>query len=56
LEKKGAEITYLPVNKRGLIDLHELESAIKPTTILIAVMYANNEIGTIMPIAEIGAF
>jgi cysteine desulfurase len=55
LEKKGAEITYLPVNKGGLIDLHELESAIKPTTILIAVMYANNEIGTIMPIAEIGA-
>jgi cysteine desulfurase len=55
LEKKGAEITYLPVNKGGLIDLHEMESAIKPNTILIAVMYANNEIGTIMPIAEIGA-
>jgi cysteine desulfurase len=55
LEKRGADVTYLPVNKSGLIDLHELESAIKPTTVLIAVMYANNEIGTIMPIAEIGA-
>jgi cysteine desulfurase len=55
LEKKGAEITYLPVNNNGLIELHDLESAIKSTTILIAVMYANNEIGTIMPVAEIGA-
>lgn len=55
LEKRGAEITYLNVKPDGLIDLKKLEDAIKPTTILIAIMYANNEIGTIMPIKEIGA-
>jgi cysteine desulfurase len=55
LEKQGAEITYLNVKDNGLIDLAELEAAIKPTTILIAVMYANNEIGTIMPMKEISA-
>jgi cysteine desulfurase len=55
LEKKGAEVTYLGVNRNGLIDLGELEAAIKPTTILIAIMYANNETGTIMPVKEIGA-
>ena len=54
LEKQGAEITYLKVNEKGLIDLQELEAAIKPTTILIAIMYANNEIGTVMPVKEIG--
>jgi len=54
LEKNGAEITFLKVNADGLIDLKELEAAIKPTTILIAIMYANNEIGTIQPICEIG--
>src|SRR5688572_21471932 len=53
LEKQGAEVTYLPVKQNGLIDLEELEKAIRPTTILIAIMYANNEIGTIMPIQEI---
>src|ERR1043165_2875399 len=53
LEKEGADITYLKVNREGMIDLVELERAIKPTTILIAIMYANNEIGTIMPIKEI---
>jgi cysteine desulfurase len=53
LEKSGAEITYLNVSSEGLIDLKELEVAIKPTTILIAIMYANNEIGTIQPIKEI---
>jgi len=53
LEKKGAEVTYLKVNEKGLIDLKELEAAIKPTTILIALMYANNEIGNIMPVKEI---
>jgi len=53
IEKLGGEVTYLPVNDQGLIDLEELEAAIKPTTILIAIMYANNEIGTIMPIKEI---
>jgi cysteine desulfurase len=55
LEKQGAEITYLPVKESGLIDLQELEAAIKPTTILIAIMYANNEIGTLMPVREISA-
>ena len=55
IEKKGGEVTYLNVKDSGLIDLTELEAAIKPTTILIAIMYANNEIGTIMPIKEISA-
>jgi cysteine desulfurase len=55
LENLGAEITYLGVNKEGLIDLRELESAIKSNTILVAIMYANNEIGTIQPIPEISA-
>ena len=55
LEKQGAAITYLPVNAEGLITLQQVEAAIRPDTILIAIMYANNEIGTIMPVAEIGA-
>ena len=55
LEKKGAEITRLPVNAIGQTDLAELESAIRPDTVLIAIMYANNETGTIMPVKEIGA-
>lgn len=55
LEKEGAEITYLKVKDNGIIDLAELEAAIKPTTILIAIMYANNEIGTVMPMKEISA-
>ncbi len=55
IEKNGGEVTYLQVNAEGLIDLKELEAAIRPTTILIAIMYANNEIGTIMPIKEISA-
>jgi cysteine desulfurase len=53
IEKEGGEVTYLKVNDDGLIDLKELEAAIKPTTILIAIMYANNEIGTVMPMKEI---
>jgi cysteine desulfurase len=53
LEKEGAEVTYLKVKDNGLIDLNELEAAFKPTTILVAIMYANNEIGTIMPVKEI---
>ena len=53
LEKVGAEVTYLKVMPNGLIDLKELEAAIRPTTILIAIMYANNEIGTVMPMQEI---
>ncbi|MEZ5033415.1 MAG: IscS subfamily cysteine desulfurase [Chitinophagaceae bacterium] len=55
IEKEGGEVTYLKVKNNGLIDLQELEAAIKPTTILIAIMYANNEIGTIMPMKEISA-
>lgn len=55
IEKLGGEVTYLPVNAEGLIDLKELEAAIKPTTILVAIMYANNEIGTIQPVKEISA-
>jgi cysteine desulfurase len=55
IEKVGGEVTYLQVNADGLIDLKELEAAIKPTTILIAIMYANNEIGVVMPIKEISA-
>ena len=55
LEKEGAEVTYLKVNDNGLIEMAELEAAIRPTTILIAIMYANNEIGTVMPMKEISA-
>ena len=55
LEKQGYEITFLDVDENGVVNLDELKAAIKPTTILISVMYANNEIGTIQPIQEIGA-
>jgi cysteine desulfurase len=54
LEKYGYEVTYLPVQKDGRISLDELAAAITPKTILISIMYANNEIGVIQPIAEIG--
>lgn len=54
LEKQGYEVTYLNVNENGQIDLDELRAAIKDTTILITIMYANNEVGSIMPIKEIG--
>ncbi len=54
LEKHGCEVTYLPVDEFGKISLEELEKSIRPETILISVMFANNEIGTIQPIAEIG--
>ena len=54
LEKRGFEITYLNVDRDGLISLDELKAAIRPDTIQISVMFANNEIGTIEPIAEIG--
>ncbi len=54
LEKHGFEVTYLPVHKDGRVDPEDVRKAIKPTTILISVMYANNEIGAINPIAEIG--
>ena len=55
IEKEGGEVTYLKVKDNGLIDLAELEAAIKPNTILIAIMYANNEIGTVMPMKEFSA-
>ena len=54
LEKKGVEVTYLNVDENGLVDLDELQKAIRPDTILISIMFANNEIGTIEPIKEIG--
>jgi cysteine desulfurase len=54
LEKYGYEVTYLPVQKDGRVDLEELRRAITAKTILITIMYANNEIGVIQPIAEIG--
>jgi cysteine desulfurase len=53
LEKLGADVTYLGVNREGLIDVKELEAAIRPATILIAIMYANNEIGVVQPVKEI---
>ncbi len=53
IEKLGGEVTYLEVKADGLIDLKELEAAIKPTTILISIMYANNEIGVVQPVKEI---
>ena len=55
LEKNGFEVTYLDVDENGMVRLEDLQAAIRPTTILISVMYANNEIGTIEPIKEIGA-
>ncbi|GMQ62648.1 cysteine desulfurase NifS [Vallitalea maricola] len=54
LEKNGFEVTYLPVDENGLISIDDLKNAIKDTTILITIMFANNEIGTIQPIKEIG--
>jgi cysteine desulfurase len=54
LERQGFEVTYLPVDRHGLVDVEELGRAIGPKTILVSVMFANNEIGSIQPIAEIG--
>ena len=54
LEKQGFEVTYLNVDKEGFIDLEELKNAITDKTILVSIMFANNEIGTIQPIKEIG--
>ena len=55
LEGLGADITYLPVHHSGIIDLARLEEAIRPNTILIAIMYANNETGVIQPVRDISA-
>lgn len=54
LEKRGFEVTYLDVDESGVIKIDELKKAIRPTTILISIMFANNEIGTIEPVKEIG--
>jgi cysteine desulfurase len=54
LQKQGFEVTYVPVDKQGMVDLEKLEEAINDKTILISVMYANGEIGTIQPIRKIG--
>ena len=54
LEKRGFEVTYLPVDEKGLVNIDELKAAIRPSTILVSVMFANNEIGTIEPVKEIG--
>ena len=54
LEKQGARVTYLDVDENGLVDLDQLQEAITPETILITIMFANNEIGTIEPVREIG--
>lgn len=53
LEKKGAKVTYLPVDREGLIDLNQLNNSITPSTILVCVMYANNETGVIQPIEQL---
>ncbi|HHT9107958.1 MAG TPA: cysteine desulfurase family protein, partial [Candidatus Wunengus sp. YC64] len=55
LEKSGYEVTYLPVDKYGMVNPDDVKKAIKPTTTMVSVMYANGEIGTIEPIKEIGA-
>ena len=55
LEREGFEVTYLPVDKLGFVNPADVKAAIRPDTAIVSVMYANNEIGTIQPIAEIGA-
>ncbi len=55
MERDGWEVTYLDVDEQGLVDLEQLKAAIRPDTVLVSVMYANNEIGVIQPIKEIGA-
>ncbi|MFQ6010449.1 MAG: cysteine desulfurase NifS [Candidatus Aenigmatarchaeota archaeon] len=54
LEKQGVEVTYVPVDKQGIIRLSDLEKAIRKDTVLVSIMFANNEIGTVQPVKEIG--
>ncbi len=54
LEKEGVEVVYIPVNKEGIVDCKEVERALNKRTILVSIMYANNEIGTIQPVKKIG--
>jgi cysteine desulfurase len=54
IERRGGSVTYLPVSEDGLISVKELESALKENTVLVSIIFANNEIGTVQPIAEIG--
>ena len=55
LKKEGFEVTYLPVYSNGIVKVKDVANAIRPDTALVTIMYANNEIGTIQPIPEIGA-
>ena len=54
LEKRGFDVTYLPVDKHGIISLNDFQNALRDDTILVTIMYGNNEVGSIQPIAEIG--
>src|SRR5437879_8952889 len=55
LEKRGVSVTYLPVDQDGLIDLEHLRGALRPETVLITIMHANNELGTVQPLEQIGS-
>jgi cysteine desulfurase len=55
LEKQGVDVTYLPVDQDGLIDLEDLRGALRPETVLVTIMHANNELGTVQPLEQIGA-
>ncbi len=56
LEERGFEVTYLPVDKKGRITVEQVKAAIRPETILVSIMYGNNEVGTLLPVQEIGEY